>query len=325
MKRPLAVLLLLVALLVAPAASAASRILFVYLPDAPVESASKVAEAIAGLGGYLERATPGVTFELKAFRRAEDALALLDGRRDDIAVLVADTSLVAELPDSFVPFQRFLRAGRESVKKVVVVRADSPFHALEDLEGRSLSSSFGAGRTFASAIGRLLLEGRKPADKYFSRLDHASDGASAVADVLLGKADAAMVEEGNPILAAKSKDLRTVFTTAAVLLPVVALREGAFNAEQQAAIEKALRELDRAPDGRSVLGFLRFDGIRKLETVAVAPPPPPVERKPRSWEVALPPSDLRLTFPAPPSVDDLPMPGLVTIPDVPVEPATGGS
>ena len=90
--------------------TARSAAVVVYLPAAPVESASRLAGAITDLGHYLGRQMSGLTLDVRAFRRAEDVAGFLQESGNEIALLVADAALVHDLPPGvrILPLYRFV-------------------------------------------------------------------------------------------------------------------------------------------------------------------------------------------------------------------------
>src|SRR5262249_58101301 len=86
------------------------------------------------------------------------------------------------------------------------------------------------------------------------------------ATVLFGKRDAALVSEDNPLAASHvGKDLRIVYTSPALSLPVLACRAGALSPQQQAALEAALDALGRRPEEKPILEGLKIDGFARIK------------------------------------------------------------
>ncbi len=109
-----------------------------------------------------------------------------------------------------------------------------------------------------------------------------SDDLSATASVLFDRADAALVSEGNPLVASHlGKDLHQVFTSAPISLPLIAIREGALNEVQQSAVRRALADMSGNAEGQRILASLGLDGLRTIseaDRLAVLRLPSPPER-----------------------------------------------
>jgi ABC-type phosphate/phosphonate transport system substrate-binding protein len=262
----------------------------VYLPAAPVESASRLAGAITDLGNYLGRQVTGLTLDVRAFRRAEDVAGFLQGSGSEIALLVADAALLHDLPPSvrILPLYRFSRDGRETVRKIIVAR-DPAVTSIRDLRGKRLAVAYGSGRGASAFLTQAVFGGEIAPDKWFSALVHESDDLSATASVLFDRADAALVSEGNPLVASHlGKDLHQVFTSAPISLPVIAIREGALNEAQQSAVRRALADMSGNAEGQKILASLGLDGLRTIseaDRLAVLRLPSPPER---ALEIAVP-------------------------------------
>jgi len=262
----------------------------VYLPAAPVESASRLAGAITDLGNYLGRQASGLTLDVRAFRRAEDVAGFLAGSGNEIALLVSDAALVHDLPQSvrILPLYRFMRDGRETVRKIIVAR-DPAVKSLRDLRGKRLAVAYGSGRGASLFLAQAVFGGEIVPAKWFGALVYENDDLSATASVLFDRADAALVSEGNPLVASHlGKDLHQVFTSAPVSLPLIAVREGALNESQQSAVRRALAEMAANAEGQKILANLGLDGLRAVgeaDRIALLRPPSSPER---ALDIALP-------------------------------------
>jgi hypothetical protein len=266
MKRARAALALL-AVLAAPPLFADATLL-VYLPAAPVESASRLGEAVSELGAYLSARVPGLALAVRPFRRGEDAAAYLKASSGDVALVLVESSFLLELPEGFapVPAFRLVRAGKETHRKLVVVAsANAELKTLTDLRGRSLTLASSGSETALRFVGRAVFDGAMAPQTWFGTIHAESDELTATADVLYGRSDAALVSEENPLLAANlNKELRTIFTSQPLSLPVLAYRTGALGADQQAALDDALEGLARRPEGKKILDGLRGDGFARI-------------------------------------------------------------
>ena len=150
-------------LLVAVAnATAQDRTMVVYLPSAPSESATRVAAGIAQLASHLSDRT-GMRIEAKAFRRAEDASAYLAASPNEVAIVVSEPSFLMDLPAGFdiVPSFRFVRGGRETGRKIIVVRRNDRATSLAGLRGRALATAIGSGRGASAYLARIVFGGER--------------------------------------------------------------------------------------------------------------------------------------------------------------------
>lgn len=313
-------------LLAAP--GAAQDQLLVHLPSAPVEAASNLAEAMTDLAGYLSEKVPGTELEVRLFRRWSDANAFFADNGESVALLLTDASFLLDRPGSgFAPTHRLIRSGRGTYRRLVVVRADEPdLRRLVDLRGRSLVVVETAGASEPSFLERAVFEGEVAPLAWFGKLEQEVDDFSAANKVLYGQTDAALISEQNPLVAAQlGRDLRAVYTSPPLSLPVLSVRESAFDAGRRAALDRALAALGGDPRGRRVLDGLKFDGFEPLgaaEARAVAELP---RAEKKDLEVALPGAvDLGLGLAPLPAAGELPFPIAVELPDVPLPRAENG-
>ena len=264
MKRALTCLF---AMLVATSALA-QRTLVVYLPDAPADSAKKLAESVTGLQQMVS-AKSGVPFDLKFFRKADDCAAYLGANRGSVAVAVAPPEFLAAAAPDLAPVLRFSRDGRDTYRRLVVVRSNDPAKSLADLRGRTISAI-----QPAESTNRVALRGESG-----FRIVETPDDLAAAANALYGTTDAALVSELNPLAAAHlGKELRVVYTTPPLPLPVVAIRANAFTPREREAVEQALLDAGHALATLQISGFERFEipkpvEEKKIEFVAVPADP----------------------------------------------------
>jgi hypothetical protein len=249
------------------AAASAENVMLVYLPSAPIESASRLGEAVTDLGTYLNESVPGLGLNVRPFRRGEDATEYLATQGQDVAVVLCDSAFLLDLPPGFsaLPSHRLVRGGRETQRKIVVVASAAGARSMADLKGRTLSLAQSGGSGSARFLARVVFDGEIAPESWFANLVPEADEFTATANVLFGRADAALVSEDNPLVMSHlGKELRTVYTSGLVSLPVLAFRTGALPAEQQAALEAALDGLARRPEARKILEGLRVDGLARV-------------------------------------------------------------
>ncbi len=220
----------LVVSLLAAAVSVAGerRTMLVHLPDAPIESMGRLGEAVSQLATYVQTAVPDLSLEVKAFRKAEDALSFLESQKESVALVVCDPAFLLDLPDGFEVDHRFVRRGKQTERKIVVVKSDSGFTSLADLRGRSLTvvlSSTAAGSRF---LTENVFRNEIDANQWFSAIAHETDDFSAVASLLYGRTDSALISEDNPLVKSHlGKDLAQVYASGPISLSVIAVRSGA--------------------------------------------------------------------------------------------------
>ena len=257
------VLVFLLAL--ASTAAAQDRTMVVYLPSAPTESASRVAAGITQLAAHLSERT-GMRIEAKAFRRAEDAAAYLASSAGQTAIVVADQAFLMDLPPGFdiVPAFRFVRSGRETGRKIVVVRNNDRATSLAGLRGRAIATAMGSGRGSSAYLARMIFGGEIDPQRWFSRIVYEPDDFTAATNVMFGRVDAALVSEDNPLVVANlKKELREVYASRPVSLPVVAIRTS-LSESQRSAIEQALGALPRSGDGPAILAGLAIERFQRI-------------------------------------------------------------
>jgi ABC-type phosphate/phosphonate transport system substrate-binding protein len=322
------------ALMLAAAASAgaAESTMLVYLPAAPVESASRLGEAVGDLGAYLSTRVPGLELTVRPFRKGEDAVAHLKAAGAEVALVLTEGSFLLEMPEGFgaVPAFRVVRGGKETQRKMVVVASsNADLKTLTDLRGRSLSLASSGSDTALRFVGRVVFDGTVTPQTWFGKVGAESDELTVTADVLYGRVDAALVSEDNPLLATHlGKDLRAVFTSQPLSLPVLAYRTGALRADQQAALDEALESLARRPGGKKILEGLRIDGFTRVREGS--------GRLDRAGLLSLPETEQREPEVATASVRDLGLPSLpgpdatkipfllgFTLPDLPATETAG--
>ena len=260
----------LVVVLARPGVAAAEDgVLLVYLPGAPIESGTKLAEAVTELGRHVESRMPDISLEVRAFRRWEDAVSFLGESGSDVALLVCDPAFLLDLPDDFgvVPVYRFLRSGSAVHRKLVVVRSDrNEITSLAHLRDHSISVAIGASEGSSLFLERVVFGGEIAPDEWFSEIRRETDDFSATVNVLFERTDASLVSEDNPLVIRHlGKELREVYASAPVSRSVLAVRAAAFREAQRDTLDTVLAELGTSEEGRKVLAGLRIDGLRPIE------------------------------------------------------------
>ena len=304
----------LVALLLVVAAASATaqdRTMVVYLPSAPSESASRVAAGIAQLASHLSERT-GMRIEAKAFRRAEDAAAYLAASPNEVAIVVSEPSFLMDLPAGFdvVPSFRFVRGGRETGRKIIVVRRNDRATSLAGLRGRALATAIGSGRGASAYLARIVFGGEMDPQQWFSRIVREPDDFTAVTNVMFGRVDAALVSDDNPLVVANlGKELKEVYGSRPVSLPVVAIRSGLADT-QRSAIEQALASVPRTGDTAAILTGFAIDRFQRIGEGSGAMERAGVLRLPagtsRALEIAMPAVTIDVPRLAPLAPDQLP-------------------
>jgi ABC-type phosphate/phosphonate transport system substrate-binding protein len=256
-------------LIAAAPAHASSATFVVYLPASPVESASRIGEAVTELGTYLNERVRGLDLQVRPFRKGEDAAAHLQAAGSDVALVLAEGSFLLDVPSGLevVPTFRLVRGGKETHRKVIVVASsNASLRSLADLRGKTFSLAGGAGPGVVHFLGKVVLEGTVSPESWFGKLTVESDELTAAANVLYGRADAALVSEDNPLVSTHlGKELRAVYTSQPLSLPVLAYRAGALGADQRAALEEALDGLARRAEGKKIVDGLRIEGFARIK------------------------------------------------------------
>jgi superkiller protein 3 len=225
-----------------PSSNTPRRTVVVFLPDIPAESEKRFAETMSAYLNQVATAS-SVPLHVELFRRADDARAYFAANRGSVGVVVANPEFVSELAGDLTPRFQFVREGRTSYKRVVIVPASS---GVKEIRGRTMSIAEGL-RDNSGAGAKLVL---------------ATDDDAAVANVLFGKSDAAFVSEANPLLTQNGGKLR-VLSSANAPMPVIAF------APLLPADREALQPTIR-PAART-LAPLQISGIAELETDRPAP------------------------------------------------------
>lgn len=282
--------------LAVPGRVAAQPILVAHLPSTPIEAASRHVAAITALADYLAAQAEDLRLETKVFRRAQDARDFLADHGERVALLLADTSLLIDLPavDGWEGVARFSRAGSATYRRLLVVQAGrQDLGTLTDLRGGSLSVVETSGGGQLDFVKRSIFAAALDPASWFGTIDSAVDDFLAMVSVLYGETDAALVSEHNPLLKARlDEDLRVLYTSPPLSLPVLCRRRGQLSSSQDAALVTALRAISGTPNGREVLAALGFDGFEMLrlapvrESLAALEPDSNPPRK--ALEIALP-------------------------------------
>jgi hypothetical protein len=300
------VILATLVFLAATAAFAQSRTLVVYLPDSPAESSKKLAESVTDLAQSVSQRS-GVPFELKFFRRAEDCAAYVAANRRELGLIVAPPEFLAELPNdtAFVPLYQFSRGGHETYRRVIVVKSADAARTLADLRGRTIS--------FVPQLTRGALR-----DVAQYRAVAAADDQTAVANVLYGGSDAALVSEQNPLAVAHiGKELRVIYTSGALPMPIVAIHTAAFNERERDAVASAFLASQRTLAAIQVTSLARTtESLAAILGAKEEAPRPPEEKK--QFEIVGISSDaLELPMPSTASLS-VPVVVAIELPEIPI-------
>lgn len=308
-------------------AAVVAKSLVVCLPATTVESASRLGSAVTDLGAYLDKRVPGLELTVRPFRRAEDAMSYVQSQGRDVALLLTDPLFLLDLPADFVPVPigRLVRGGKEAQRKIVVMAAGvAATGSLSDLKGHSLSLAVPPGEHASRFLARVIFESAIVPESWFAKLVPETDEFTATANVLFGRTDGALVSEDNPlVLSHLGKELKTVYSSPPVSLPVVSLRSGALSGIQATALEAALVSLAGAAEGKSILeglgtsGFARVkEGSGPYDRAGLLAIPAEERRQPEVAVLAA--RDLALPALSAPESSQLPFLLGLTVPDLPV-------
>ncbi len=297
--------------------------LLVHLPSAPAEAANRQAEAVNALAEVLSARLPDRTIEAKIYRRWRDASQVLSGNPENVNLLLTDASFVVDASTGHRPAYRFVHAGSGTYRRLLVVRSDrGELNRLVDLRDKSLAvveaAGFGDGAGDAGFLRDQVFEDELDPLTWFATLKPSSDDFSATASVLYGQSDAALVAEYNPLLASHlGKDLRTVFESPELSLPVLWIRESAFTPEARQLLAETLRTLGDDPTGRTLLADLGIDGFAPVDggyPLATA-----TARPSKTLAIAVPAGDeLDLVMPSLPAASELTFAVAVELPEIPL-------
>ena len=253
----------------ASSAQAEKRVMVVHLPEAPIESMSRLAEGVTALATYLQGSVPDLTLEVKAFRKSDDAIQFLTTQGEATALVVSDAAFLLELPEGYEAAHRFVRRGRETARKIVVVKKDSGLTTLASLKGRSFTMTVGTSEPVMRFVAESIFRSEIDPRSWFGAIARETDDFTSIAAVLYGRTDAALVSEDNPLLANHlDKDLVSVYASPAVSLPVIAVRAGVFTPAQMSALASSVAGLGSRPEGEPIRAVLAVDGFRPIEESA---------------------------------------------------------
>jgi ABC transporter, phosphonate, periplasmic substrate-binding protein len=264
--RLVSVAALVTSLAAVTAASGERRTMLVHLPDAPIESMSRLGEGVSQLAAYMQTSVPDLTLEVKAFKKSEDALAFLDAQNESVALVVCDAAFLLDLPEGFEVDHRFVRSGKETQRKIVVVKSDSGLATLADLRGRSITVALASTASGSRFLTENVFRNEIDASQWFSAVAHETDDFSSVAAVLYARTDAALVSEDNPLVRTHlGKDLTQVYASGPLSLAVVAVRPKALAPGEIEALEQSLDGLESRPDAEPIRTVLAIDGFRRID------------------------------------------------------------
>lgn len=224
-----------------PTSSTPRRTVVVFLPDTAAENEKKLFETMSSFVAQVS-SSANVPLNVEFFRRADDAREFLAANRDRVGVIISNPEFTGDFKSQF----QFSHDGQRTYRRLVVVPSSSAIKSLADLRGRSMS----------------IAEGLRDVSGSGATLVAAADDLGAIANVLTGKSDAAIVSENNILLAQNRGRLRVVHTSAPAPLPVVAF------APMPQADRDALTSALRAMSATRALAPLQVSGLAALEREA---------------------------------------------------------
>ncbi|RMH23231.1 MAG: hypothetical protein D6696_01215 [Acidobacteria bacterium] len=253
--------------LAAPAPAVEPLVLLVHLPGARFEAASRLVEAVTNVSDHLAQEVPGLMLEPEVFRRLSDAQLFLASHPERVALVLCDPAFLLDLPPAVElrPSYRLTRAGRGTYRRLVVVRAERDETRLADLRGKSLAAVEVSGVHLDDYLGRAVFAGEVDPAAWFDPLVRVADDFAAVTSVLFSQTDAALVAEDNPLLAAHRQELRVLYRSPPLSLPVVAHNPAVLDAGRRQVVGRALAELRSTRAGRRARAMLAIDGIEQLD------------------------------------------------------------
>jgi ABC-type phosphate/phosphonate transport system substrate-binding protein len=247
-------------------ATGEKKAMVVHLPEAPIESMSRLAEGVTALAEYIQRSVPDLALEVKAFRKSDDAVQFLAGQGERTGLVVCDAAFLLDLSDDYEVAHRFVRRGRETGRKIVVVKKDSGLDSLASLKGRSLTMTLGTSEPTTRFLAESVFRSEIDPPRWFGSIVQETDDFTAIAAVLFGRTDAALVAEDNPLLVNHlDKELSSIYASPPVSLPVIAVRLGAFAPGQLSALAASLDGLASRAEAEPIRAVLAIDGFRRVE------------------------------------------------------------
>jgi ABC-type phosphate/phosphonate transport system substrate-binding protein len=312
--------------LAAPSAQAVDgpTVLVAHLPSTPEQTASRQAEAVANLARYLSENVPGVEIESEIFGRAVDAAQFLavDGGR--VTLVLSEVSFVLGLPAeaAMAPTWRTIREGRSTFRKFLVVQSDDGIAKLGDLKGKSLSIVESAASGGIASLGAQVFEAELDPESWFGGLRVVTNDFEAVTNVLYGQTDAALIAEYNPLLIRHlGKELKTIYESPPLSLPVLSIHGVTFGGEQLVALRKALANVQGDTVARAALATLGWEGFEVLSSPDLSALRNPWVAGGKKFEIAVPQHGLEgLVALPPPGAEDFPFALAVELPDLPLDP-----
>jgi tetratricopeptide (TPR) repeat protein len=244
------------------------RTVVVFLPDIPAENEKKLFETMSSFVSQLS-STAGVPLSVEFFRRADDAREFIAANREKVGIVISNPEFTGGFTSQF----QFSREGARTYRRVLIVPSSSGIKSPSELRGRSLS----------------IAEGLRDVSGSGANVVQAADDLTAAANALTGKTDAALVSESNAVLAANRARLKTIFTSGATPLPVIAF--AAMPQPERDALTSALRSMS----GTKTLAALQVSGLASIERESPRPSAKKIE------VVAITPRDLGIVAPEPPA------------------------
>lgn len=187
-----------------------------YIGILPLRNPSTMLERFSGVEEYLRKET-GLNIKLKFYPTSGDIGGYTAVVRDvasgvtSFAYLASVTTVQANGNGPVVPFVCAQKGGSPTYQGDLVVKEDSPYQSLEDLEGKKVS-----GTSVSSTSGNLmplamLLQKGIDKDTYFDGgMMYLGSHDKAVDAVLLGKVDACFINEAT-FNKYKEKGLRSIW------------------------------------------------------------------------------------------------------------------
>lgn len=248
-----------------PSLLAQNRAMVVHLPEAPLESMGKLGEGVTQLASYVAANVPNLPLEVKAFRKSADASQFIAASGGNVALVACDAAFVLDLPPGYDVVHRFVRGGRETRRKLIIVKRDSGLGSLADLRGRTLTVPMPEGPRTARYLSDVVF-GRELDVSWFGGVAYETDDFTATASVLYGRTDAALVSEDNPLVASHlNDDLVEVYASDPVSMSVIAVNGALVGPAERASLERLLDDFATAPDTASIRAALLFDGFRRVD------------------------------------------------------------
>lgn len=218
------------AMMIAPCIAMAQNVVAIYSPNLDFKDGSERNAYVNKIAKALSDET-GTTWEGRAYGRAAD----FESARSGVDVAILDADYYSSKGGSLKPVA-MLSANGQTTRPLKVIAKKGGSDKLYKYRGKKVAvvanSSLASSFLTASALGNEI-----KASEYFSSIDEVRDVRSAMNAVDMGKADLSLVFDGY------DSGFTTVYTSASVGLPIIALNASRLNGEKAEKVKHALQNI----------------------------------------------------------------------------------